>query len=307
MVAKKLPGRCRIPAFLAGAILTTVAAAGCSSSAVTQAPPPSVATAGPAMATSGPTLAPTRVPTPTPTAATTKLTRVTPAPTKKRTPRPTTSATPQAPGAPAVITKSVGQSAPDGSWEISVDEPVVSGVPKAAAINASIDRAMTALFNEFESESTGDADPDSFDGGYDVSLVSATLLSFTFDFTQDTGRVHPEEVVLGLNYDVATGSLIDLPNLFIKDSGWLDQLSTISRALLPAAIGDGTDNIEEGTEPVLDNFDPCWFFSQTGLGITFGDEQVSDHATGPVTIVIPWPDLAGVIDPSGPAAGFVAG
>jgi hypothetical protein len=44
-----------------------------------------------------------------------------------------------------------------------------------------------------------------------------------------------------------------------------------------------------------------------GLEITFGQYQVAPYAEGMPVVVIGWSRLAGVLDPTGPAAAFLDG
>ncbi len=60
-----------------------------------------------------------------------------------------------------------------------------------------------------------------------------------------------------------------------------------------------------GWIPVLDEFVlDGWAVTTAGMAFSFDQYEVGFGAMGSPTVVIPWPALAAVIDPGGPAAGF---
>jgi hypothetical protein len=126
-------------------------------------------------------------------------------------------------------------------------------------------------------------------------------------FVEDFHGAHPGTLYAGLNFRVSDGSSIALESLFTDAAAGLNVLSTRSRALLTAQLGADGDptSINDGTTPVAANFNEAWAFTAAGLEITFQQYQVGPYAIGAPVVVVPWSDLASVVAPAGPAAGFL--
>jgi hypothetical protein len=229
-------------------------------------------------------------------------------------PSPTPSLTP-APRTPIVATEKVTDSCHSAScnWTIDIDRPVVSRPETSALMNGQIDVAVNAWIAEFKAALGEDVENErSLTATYTVALASPSLLSLRFALDEDTGGVFT--VPHGLNFRVADGKLIALPDLFADQAGALALLSSESRRLLPDVLSGRAGAplssadmswIQSGTEPVMNNFGRAWVFTPEGLEITFETAQVAGKWAGTPTIAIPWADLAGVIDPRGPAGEFV--
>ena len=251
-------------------------------------------------------------PTPaTATPAATSTPTATPSETATPTPSPTLSPSP----APTAIVGSVlvTSNASDGRWTLTFHKPVVSGIPSATAatINASINVKVNALIHDFNGSSlpipaSGDG-PSTFDGNFTVALASPTLLSLRLTVDQYiTGAAHPSHVAASVNFAVASGSAIALPDLFTNTPAALSVLSLRSRTLLVTELGASeAATINGGTAAVLTNFDEAWAFTTGGLELTFQEYSVGPYADGSPNIVIAWSDLAANIRRGGPAGEFL--
>jgi hypothetical protein len=229
-------------------------------------------------------------------------------------PNPTPTPTP-APGTPTVMrSDTTDYCGPTTACMVTFVAPVVVGITDAAEtrINDTISARVWGYIDDFKSNAVGCASQCTLDGTYTVVFASPSLLSLTLqmDVVLGNGYTTPSS----LNFRVADGTLIGLPDLFSDDAAALAILSTESRQQLPDVLatisGDTADHqntgwIETGTTPVVGNFDKAWAFTPQGLQITFDTAQVAGRWAGTPTVTIPWADLAGVIDLAGPAAEFL--
>jgi len=241
----------------------------------------------------------------TPTPGTTPTDAVAPTPTVPMTPT-------LAPAVPLIaitkITES-GNTASCGNWTISVEKPVISGVPTAANMNAAIAAKVNGYINDFKAllSSGGATEPCQLTGSASVTLNSDGLIGISFSEYSWTGGAHGSTIAGSINFIVSSGATVSMGQLFIGSTGPA-ALSTQSRLLLTALLGpDGVDAswIDPGTTPVMSNFDTAWAFRKGGLEVTFQQYQVAPGSEGTPTIVIPWASLKSAIDPSGPAGPLV--
>jgi len=218
----------------------------------------------------------------------------------------TAAATPAGP-APTVSSTTVSSAAPDGRWTVTFDKPVVAGVATVAAMNNSI----TTKVNSFISSFTGSGLPavvppagkSTLEGTFTVAYVSPLLLSLRFSVsTYESGAAHPATEIGSLNFNVLTGSVIQLADLFTSTAAALPVLTTKAKAVLVAALG--ADLFWPASITMAD-FSKAWVFTAAGLEVGWNQGDMAPMAAGPVTAVVPWPQLAAVIANPGPAAGFV--
>jgi hypothetical protein len=203
------------------------------------------------------------------------------------------------------ITES-GSSAGCTAWTIEYKVPVVADVPQADALNAAINAKVHAGILEFKSavaDNGGGAGPCTLTAHFFVDLVSPTLIGIGFVEEYYLGGATVSHEVRSTNLDVVAGSEIAFASLFVDADAAAAVLSARSRTLLTAALGSEADPgfIDPGTEPDMANFDKAWTLSAGGLHLTFQQYQVAPGVDGMPDITIPWADLSGVVDPSGPA------
>ncbi len=203
-----------------------------------------------------------------------------------------------------------GNSAQCGNWTVSFAEPVVSGIPTAATMNAAISAKVTAFIDDFKSKmaSGGGAGPCSLDGGFQLGSNSSAVIGIMFSEEVYLGGASTGTIAGSIDFVVASGATVALADLFTTSGAGAALLSAQSRALLPAALmGDvDTPAIDAGTPAVMSSFDSAWAFTSSGLRLTFQQFTVASGASGTPSIVIPWASLKSVINPTGPAGPFVA-
>ncbi len=132
---------------------------------------------------------------------------------------------------------------------------------------------------------------------YLVSFSTRTV-SYIFTVYENTLGAHGNLFFHTFTFDTSTGVELTLADLFAPNSGYLDVLSTISRAQLPSVVGGNADMsfITRGTTPETKNFEN--FFIDNGyLDILFDPYQVAPYALGPQTLRIPLATLGTILNP----------
>ena len=123
------------------------------------------------------------------------------------------------------------------------------------------------------------------------------------------GAAHPNHFSRSLSFSLSHGKVVALRDLFLPDSDYVAVLSALSidRLLAQPGFLAGSDLawLQRGAGPSERNFQD-WAASPNGLTITFDEYVVACYAVGGQQVMIPWSQLATLIDPCGPAAHFVA-
>lgn len=224
------------------------------------------------------------------------------------TPVATATATPVA-TTPTVSSTTITQSAPDNRWNVSFQTPVMSGVAPAAvtAMNDAITTRVNAYIVSFNGSglpavASGDT-PSTLTGAFSVAFTSPSLLSLRFTVeTYITGAAHPSTEAGSLNFDVASGAVIQFPDLFASPAVALPVIQAQAHTLLTAKLGA---DLTWPASPTMADFGGAWVFTPGGLELTWSQGVIASEADGPVTISIAWSALSSVIAKPGPADGFV--
>jgi hypothetical protein len=224
------------------------------------------------------------------------------------TPGATATATPVA-TTPSVSGTTVTQTALDNRWSVSFQMPVVSGVAPAAvtAMNDAITTRVNAYIISFNGNglpvvASGDS-PSTLAGAFSVAFVSPSLLSLRFTVeTYITGAAHPTTEAGSLNFDVASGAVIQFPDLFAGPAVALPVIQAQAHTLLAAKLGA---DLNWPASSTMADFGGAWAFTPGGLELTWSQGAIASEAEGPVTISIAWSALSNVIATPGPADGVV--
>jgi hypothetical protein len=137
---------------------------------------------------------------------------------------------------------------------------------------------------------------------YDLTYSDQRLFSFLLNFDQYIAMsAHPFPFSHALNYDAQDGSFLQLAQLFLADVDYLDQLGNQIDPILNAKgfgyqVGTGVEVMREREN---------WNLLAEGLRVNFDVYEVAPYAAGPQFVVIPWEDLADILDPAGPAGNFI--
>lgn len=139
---------------------------------------------------------------------------------------------------------------------------------------------------------------------YALTLQHTDLWSFKFDFSfYSAGAAHPGLYSITMNYDLGQGKQLTLSDLFLPNSNYLETISSYCIAEL-SKRDIGFDSFSEGAAPTPENY-RNWNLTTDGLMITFDEYQVAPYAAGPQTVVVPYSELQGMINPQGPLSGLI--
>lgn len=127
---------------------------------------------------------------------------------------------------------------------------------------------------------------------------SKRTVSYIFTIYEDTLGAHGNTFFHTFTFDSRTGAPLTLSDLFLPETAYLDKLTAVSRAALPAVIGVGADNgmMANGTTPDEKNFQN-FFFDNTDFVILFDPYAVAPYAAGPQTLRIPTSQLSNILKP----------
>lgn len=106
-----------------------------------------------------------------------------------------------------------------------------------------------------------------------------------------------------INYDLAQGKELSLGDLFLPNSNYLEVISKYCIAEL------GKRNIDPGlsyggTYPTPYNYDN-WNITPDGIMITFNQSEVAPYEVGPQYVIVPYSEIAPLINPKDPLMIFV--
>ena len=174
---------------------------------------------------------------------------------------------------------------------------VLVGAAADAAAVATMHRFVTDSVAEFKSGGVIDRQQT-----LQILYLTATgqrTVSYIYTVYADTGGAHGNTYFRTFAFDTATGEELTLADFFLPGAEYLARLSTISRARLPAIIGEDFVNqemLDAGTTPDGANFER-FFIGGSTMGILFPPYQIAPYAAGPQTLPIPLAELADILKP----------
>lgn len=111
-------------------------------------------------------------------------------------------------------------------------------------------------------------------------------LSFVFNIYEYTGGAHGNIRIKTLNFN-KNKELLDIGSLFIPGTSYLKEISTASRDDLKERFKDYDPSwIDEGTEPINQNFEDFYFTEENTLNIIFEPYTVGPWVIGTPTVGI---------------------
>lgn len=225
---------------------------------------------------------------------------------------PTTATTTTAPAAGAVPTVEITtlrDSTEQYSYQVEV--PALAGLadPVADRVNAEITRRVQTIVANFVDGATqppAEARPPS-PSTLELSHQPGTVLAPTYAGLRLDGSLAmsfaatSNALAIIFNFDLLTGDPLILPDLFSPDADHLGRLSTLAREAILAQLGDSVaaETVELGTEPESENF-RLWVLAPDGLQLIFAQGQVAPRVAGPVSVTIPYEELADITAGDGP-------
>lgn len=131
---------------------------------------------------------------------------------------------------------------------------------------------------------------------------SGRTITYIFQIYTDTGGAHPNTTYRTLTFDRKTGRPLTTADIFVPSTPFLDTLSTLARAKLPAIIAAREevsvsevqmDFIEDGTKPEPPSF-MNFYFEPGTLTLIFPPYQVGPYVLGRVDLTIPTSEVTGL-------------
>lgn len=134
---------------------------------------------------------------------------------------------------------------------------------------------------------------------YSETRYDETIFSVIIDEYMYTGGAHGISFQYAFTFDTETEAILTLDDIFTNVDAGLATVAPLAVARINDALGEFADSdwIADGT--ATDNPDnySVWYLSADGMIFYFGSYQVAPYAAGPQTVVIPWADLTGVLEP----------
>ncbi len=196
------------------------------------------------------------------------------------------------------------------AYTISADVPVLTGSndPRVQNFNvetkAVVDDAI-ATFKQNLSQlvPTPNSTTSTFELHYNVVSPPGNLISVKFTIqTYYSGAAHPGDISRTLTYDLEAGKQVAMSDLFKPNTDYLTPLAKYcSEQLNMRDIG--FQGFELGATATPENY-RNWNVTADGLMITFDEYQVAPYAAGPQTVMVPYSELASLLDPKGPLASY---
>ncbi|HEX7542326.1 MAG TPA: RsiV family protein [Anaerolineales bacterium] len=196
-------------------------------------------------------------------------------------------------------------------YTLTAQVPVLTGSndPRVVQFNQQMEVLVQQEVDSFKQSLAGASDPpiamgSFFDLKYSLVSLWSDILSLKFDVdTYYDGAAHPGHYSRAFTFDLATGHQVNLDQLFLPGTNYLQVLSDYCKTEL-AERDIAFDASVSGADPLPENY-INWNISADGLVITFDVYQVAAYAVGPQIVTIPYAALAGIIDPQGRLAGFL--
>ena len=189
-----------------------------------------------------------------------------------------------------------------GSYELTF--PQISDTPSDFAINGAIQSVADKIYLNFAGELAEMINEGTPMGSSDlvgegrIVFNNGYLLSVLFEGSTDwSGAASQQLWVDSIMIDLSNGQVLTAENLFQLEipTDWKEVLAEKSYGLLMERLG--SEMIwDEGLLPTGENFNNM-LVTQPGLLIIFDQYQVAAGVAGTPTVIIPWLEIAAIINP----------
>ena len=189
-----------------------------------------------------------------------------------------------------------------GSYELTF--PQISDTPSDFAINGAIQSVADKIYLNFAGELAEMINEGTPMGSSDlvgegrIIFNNGYLLSVLFEGSTDwSGAASQQLWVDSIMIDLSNGQVLTTENLFQLEipTDWKEVLAEKSYGLLMERLG--SEMIwDEGLLPTGENFRNM-LVTQPGLLIIFDQYQVAAGVAGTPTVIIPWLEIAAIINP----------
>lgn len=191
-------------------------------------------------------------------------------------------------------------------YTLSAETPVLQGLddPRVTLFNqavAALVQEEVTAFKVSAPEALDTPEGSSFELGFTILSPPGDLISLQFLVNgYSAGAAHPYHYTRTFNYQLSTGQVLMLDQLFLPSADYLNALAGYCQPELQQRLGSDVF-FAEGADPQPANYQN-WNLVFEGLVITFDEYQVAPYAAGPQTVMIPYSVLEDILDPQGPVA-----
>jgi hypothetical protein len=197
-------------------------------------------------------------------------------------------------------------------YTLTAQTPKLTGSddPRAQTFNKAVDEIVRNEIDYFRENVLAQMPAQPFSSGsfldaqYMLVFQHRNIWSLKFIFSgYADGAAHPYHYTLTFNFDLERGQALSLADLFPPDSNFLHKISSYCIAQLSLRDIGFYGGFQQGAEPLDKNY-RNWNITADGLLITFDEYQVAPYAAGPQTVVVPYSELASLINTKSPLAAF---
>jgi|JI10StandDraft_1071094.scaffolds.fasta_scaffold138528_3 hypothetical protein len=193
----------------------------------------------------------------------------------------------------------------DALSSIAVAYPRLKGFANGAVeekINTTIKTEAQSLVGSFLANYLEDTPPDApgkntISSEYKIAGPARGYVTVLLNVSEfASGAAHPNPYTVSLTFNVATGEKVVLADFFKPASAYLNILSSQSRAMVMAKLGDDGDAewITTGTQADELNFQVA-YPDIDGFHVIFNAYQVAPYVVGATEIIIPYAVLEAVL------------
>jgi hypothetical protein len=133
---------------------------------------------------------------------------------------------------------------------------------------------------------------------YDIDVIkpkTGTIVSVRLSSEgMQAGRAHPYHSNRAVNFDLATGKMLSLNDLFKKNSKFLQLIAEYSNKSLNQKLKKDNWMVAQGTKADVKNF-KNWNLQADSLLITFDEYQVAPYVYGKQEVEVPYSELKKVL------------
>ena len=193
---------------------------------------------------------------------------------------------------------------------VTTSMPILSGLADGTIqgrINGAIADELEARQTRFVVDATGAYDPANpgpgpftLEIGSEMTALTDKLLSLRFTGSEYYQGVHDLAIVYTMNFDLRTGFLLDLADVLLP-GGPAALAALAEQHLIDDLYGGDATALHCWIPGIAPDLLKHWVVSGPGFEISFGQYDVGPGAMGAPTVVIPYSELGGIVDPAGPA------
>jgi hypothetical protein len=195
----------------------------------------------------------------------------------------------------------------DPRFEVNFAYPYLqSDLPSAEKFNQEMERIVQNQITDARQAAT-EAEtwrkqnlPESTSSIYATHTLDVTktgLVGLVYSISSyAAGAAHPNNFNLTFNYDLTTGKVLTLEELFQSGT---DYLGSLSQYCMEDLRSQNRLDFQEGVLPKPENFQN-WAITSNGLKIVFDPYQVAPYASGTNEVLIPYQRIKDILRPDGP-------